>query len=68
MNRNIVALAGLFFGLNTALHAAETTVMSGGAVEPGLKAAAAAFEKRIRAQGQDYLQHHAANAQTRCCR
>lgn len=28
-----------------AAHAAEITVMSGGAVEPGLKAAAAAFEK-----------------------
>lgn len=45
MKRNIVALMGLFLGLSTAVHAAEITVMSGGAVEPGLKAAAAAFEK-----------------------
>lgn len=45
MTRNIVALAGLFLGLSIAVHAAEITVMSGGAVEPGLKAAAAAFEK-----------------------
>lgn len=29
-----------------ALHAAEITVLSGGAIEPGLKAAAAAFEKQ----------------------
>ncbi len=45
MKHNIAALAGLFLGLSTAVHAAEITVMSGGAVEPGLKAAAAAFEK-----------------------
>ena len=45
MTRSIAALTGLFLGLSTLLHAAEITVMSGGAVEPGLKAAAAAFEK-----------------------
>lgn len=38
-----MVLAGLM--LAGAAHAAEITVMSGGAVEPGLKAAAAAFEK-----------------------
>jgi len=46
MTRSIAALTGLFLGLSTLLHAAEITVMSGGAVEPGLKAAAAAFEKK----------------------
>lgn len=45
MKRSIAALVGLFLGLCTALHAAEITVISGGAIEPGLKAAAAAFEK-----------------------
>ncbi len=44
MKNSIVALAGLFLGLGMA-HAAEITVISGGAVEPGLKAAVAAFEK-----------------------
>ena len=44
MKSGIVALAGLFLGLGMA-HAAEITVISGGAVEPGLKAAVAAFEK-----------------------
>ncbi|MDH5341478.1 MAG: substrate-binding domain-containing protein [Betaproteobacteria bacterium] len=44
MKNGIVALAGLFLGLGMA-HAAEITVISGGAVEPGLKAAVAAFEK-----------------------
>ena len=40
------AIAGLVaLMLATASYAAEITVMSGGAVEPGLKAAAAAFEK-----------------------
>ncbi len=43
MKRVITALAGL--ALATAVHAAEITVISGGAIEPGLKAAAAAFEK-----------------------
>ncbi len=45
MTRKLLALAGFFLGLNAAVHAAEITVMSGGAVEPGLKAAVAAFEK-----------------------
>ena len=40
-----LALAGFFLGLSAAVNAAEITVMSGGAVEPGLKAAVAAFEK-----------------------
>lgn len=44
MKIGIVALTGLFLVLGMA-HAAEITVMSGGAVEPGLKAAVAAFEK-----------------------
>lgn len=44
MKRVMTALAGLV--LATAAQAAEITVMSGGAVEPGLKAAAAAFEKQ----------------------
>lgn len=39
-----VALAGVF--LAHAASAAEITVLSGGAIEPGLKAAAAAFEKQ----------------------
>ena len=43
MKRVITTLAGL--ALATAVHAAEITVISGGAIEPGLKAAAAAFEK-----------------------
>lgn len=34
------------FALATAAQAAELTVMSGGAIEPGIKAAAAAFEKQ----------------------
>ena len=45
MKHNIAALTGLFLSLSMAVHADEITVMSGGAVEPGLKAAAAAFEK-----------------------
>lgn len=45
MKRNIVILAGLFFGLSQAAIAAEITVLSGGAIEPGLHAAAVAFEK-----------------------
>ncbi len=44
MKRAIAALAGLLLNLG-AVHAAEITVISGGAIEPGLKAAAAAFEK-----------------------
>ncbi len=46
MKHAIAALTGLFLGLGTAVHAAEITVLSGGAIEPGLKAAAAAFEKQ----------------------
>lgn len=46
MKHAIAALAGLFLGLGAAVHAAEITVLSGGAIEPGLKAAAAAFEKQ----------------------
>jgi molybdate transport system substrate-binding protein len=37
--------AGLALMLCGAAHAAEITVLSGGAIEPGLKSAAAAFEK-----------------------
>ncbi|MEK9754328.1 MAG: hypothetical protein VW338_14130, partial [Rhodospirillaceae bacterium] len=43
-----VAGAALLLVVSTfgpALSAAELTVISGGAIEPGLKAAAAAFEK-----------------------
>ncbi len=42
---NLATLASLLGGLSMASHAAEITVISAGAVEPGLKAAAAAFEK-----------------------
>ena len=44
MKSMIAVLAGLMMG--TAVYAAEITVLSGGAIEPGLKAAAAAFEKQ----------------------
>lgn len=44
MKRAIAALAGLLLNLGI-VQAAEITVISGGAIEPGLKAAAAAFEK-----------------------
>ena len=44
MTRVMMALAGLVLG--SAVQAAEITVLSGGAIEPGLKAAAAAFEKQ----------------------
>jgi molybdate transport system substrate-binding protein len=44
MKRMIAAFTGLM--LFTAAQAAEITVISGGAIEPGLKAAAAAFEKQ----------------------
>ena len=43
MTRAITALAVLVLG--SAIQAAEITMLSGGAIEPGLKAAAAAFEK-----------------------
>ena len=36
---------GLVLMLSGTVHAAEITVLSGGAIEPGLKAAAAAFQK-----------------------
>ena len=45
MKRSFLTLLGLFLGLSTALHAAELTVISGGAIEPGLRAAVAAYEK-----------------------
>jgi molybdate transport system substrate-binding protein len=44
MTRLMTALAALLLG--AVLQAAEITVLSGGAIEPGLRAAAAAFEKR----------------------
>ena len=44
MTRMIGALAVLVSG--SVLHAAEITVLSGGAVEPGLRTAAAAFEEQ----------------------
>jgi molybdate transport system substrate-binding protein len=44
MKQVTTALAGLM--LAGAVQAAEITVMSGGAIEPGLRAAAAAFEKQ----------------------
>jgi len=40
-----LTIAVLCLSLGCAVHAAEITVISGGAIEPGLKAAAAAFEK-----------------------
>ena len=43
MKRIIALAAGML--LSHPAHAAEITVLSGGAVEPGLKAAAAAFQK-----------------------
>ena len=44
MTRVMTALAALVLG--SAVQAAEITVLSGGAIEPGLKAAATAFEKQ----------------------
>lgn len=46
MNKTMTALLGFFLALAAAANAAEITVISGGAIEPGLKAAAAAFEKQ----------------------
>ncbi len=46
MNRMMAAVTGLGLVMGMTAQAAEITVMSGGAVEPGLKAAAAAFEKQ----------------------
>lgn len=45
MARASAVLMGVSFLLSGAIHAAEITVLSGGAVEPGLNAAAAAFQK-----------------------
>jgi molybdate transport system substrate-binding protein len=44
MTRVMTALAALVLG--SVVQATEITVLSGGAIEPGLKAAAAAFEKQ----------------------
>ena len=44
MKRILATLTGLI--LFTAAQAAEINVISGGAIEPGLRAAAAAFEKQ----------------------
>ena len=41
-------VAGLALALGGAVYAAEITVLSGGAIEPGLHAAAHAFEKQTR--------------------
>lgn len=46
MNSTMTALLVFFLALAAAANAAEITVISGGAIEPGLKAAAAAFEKQ----------------------
>jgi molybdate transport system substrate-binding protein len=45
MARTSVVLMALVVMLSGTVHAAEITVLSGGAVEPGLKAATAVFEK-----------------------
>lgn len=45
MARTSVVLMALLFMLSSTVNAAEITVLSGGAVEPGLKAATAVFEK-----------------------
>jgi molybdate transport system substrate-binding protein len=45
MMRASVTFMGLLFTLSGMVQAAEITVLSGGAVEPGLNAAAAAFQK-----------------------
>ena len=41
-----ITIPSLFLGLGFSVKSSEVTVMSGGAIEPGLKAAAAAFEKQ----------------------
>ena len=41
-----VTISSMFMSLGSAVHAVEITVISGAAVEPGLKAATAAFEKQ----------------------
>lgn len=45
MTRTSVVATGLLLMLSGMAHAAEITVLSGGAVEPGLNAASAAFQK-----------------------
>lgn len=42
---NLTTLASLLWGLGVSAPAAQITVISGAAIEPGLKAAVAAFEK-----------------------
>ena len=46
MHRASMIFTGLMFLLSGLAHAAEITVLSGGAIEPGLHAAAQAFEKQ----------------------
>jgi molybdate transport system substrate-binding protein len=46
MTKASAVATGLVFTLSGMVHAAEITVLSGGAVEPGLHAAAHAFEKQ----------------------
>lgn len=46
MTKASAVATGLVFTLSGMVHAAEITVLSGGAVEPGLHAAARAFEKQ----------------------
>ena len=46
MKKTSVVLTGLLIVLSGMAHAAEITVLSGGAIEPGLHAAAVAFEKQ----------------------
>ena len=46
MTKASAVATGLVFTLSGMVHAAEITVLSGGAVEPGLHAAAQAFEKQ----------------------
>ena len=41
-------MTGLVLAVGGTVHAAEITVLSGGAIEPGLHAAAAAFEKQTK--------------------
>ncbi len=48
MLRTGTIVAGLALMLSGVIHAAEITVLSGGAIEPGLHAAAVAFEKQTR--------------------
>jgi molybdate transport system substrate-binding protein len=45
MTRSVMALLGCVFAVGSVTLNAQVTVLSGGAIEPGLRAAAAAFEK-----------------------